>query len=129
MHLLLPIILLHARVSGHNTNTHKSFIHKFHKGPTWVPHCNFCQCISQDLKIGSANCYSLINPKSLDHKGSCWILLDFYCSVTTLRELGLKKGAQMFNFQYFCMCFTILNVRFRPEGEVRLGSCCERNVT
>ena len=31
-----------------------------------------------------------INPNSLDNKGSCWILLDFYCSVTMLRELGLS---------------------------------------
>ena len=28
-----------------------------------------------------------INPDSLDNKGSCWILKDFYCSVTMLREL------------------------------------------
>ena len=34
-------------------------------------------------------CY--INPNSLDNKGSCWILKDFYCSVTMLRELGLKE--------------------------------------
>ena len=26
---------------------------------------------------------------SLDNKGSCWILLDFYCSVTMLRKLRL----------------------------------------
>ena len=32
-----------------------------------------------------------INPNSLDNKGSCWILKDFYCSVTMLRELGLKE--------------------------------------
>ena len=31
-----------------------------------------------------------INPNSLDNKGSCWILKDFYCSVTMLRELGLS---------------------------------------
>ena len=31
-----------------------------------------------------------INPNSLDNKGSCWILKDFYCSVTMLRELGLN---------------------------------------
>ena len=24
---------------------------------------------------------------SLDNKGSCWILMDFYCSVTMLREI------------------------------------------
>ena len=32
-----------------------------------------------------------LNPNSLDNKGSCWILKDFYCSVTmlTCRELGL----------------------------------------
>ena len=30
-----------------------------------------------------------MNPNSLDNKGSCWNLLDFYCSVTMLRELGL----------------------------------------
>ena len=33
--------------------------------------------------------HSVINPNSLDNKGSCWILKDFYCSVTMLRELGL----------------------------------------
>ena len=33
---------------------------------------------------------SALNPHSLDNNGSCWILKDFYCSVTMLRELGLK---------------------------------------
>ena len=32
----------------------------------------------------------MFNPNSLDNKGSCWILKDCYCSVTMLRELGLK---------------------------------------
>ena len=36
-----------------------------------------------------------INPNSLDNKGSCWILKDFYCSVTMLRELGLRKWKGM----------------------------------
>ena len=31
-----------------------------------------------------------LNPNSLGNKGSCWILKDCYCSVTMLRELGLK---------------------------------------
>ena len=31
-----------------------------------------------------------VNPNSLDNKGSWRILKDFYCSVTMLRELGLK---------------------------------------
>ena len=30
---------------------------------------------------------------SLDNKGSCWILKDFYCSVTILTELGLRIGS------------------------------------
>ena len=33
-------------------------------------------------------CTTPFNPNSLDNKGSCWILKDFYCSVTMLRELG-----------------------------------------
>ena len=28
---------------------------------------------------------AFINPNSLDDKGSCWILKDFYCSETMLR--------------------------------------------
>ena len=40
-------------------------------------------------KDQASNCYSIIN--SLDNKGSCWILQDFYCSVTMLRVLGLKQ--------------------------------------
>ena len=32
------------------------------------------------------------SPNSLDSKGSCWISLDFYCSVTMLREFGLIKS-------------------------------------
>ena len=28
------------------------------------------------------------NPNSLVNKGSCWILLNCYCSITMLRELG-----------------------------------------
>ena len=39
--------------------------------------------IVQHIKI-------IITPNSLDNKGSCWILKDFYCSVTILRELGLR---------------------------------------
>ena len=35
----------------------------------------------------------IFNPNSLDNKGSCWILKDFYCSVTMLRELGLIMSA------------------------------------
>ena len=34
--------------------------------------------------------YYGINPNSLDNKGSWRILKDFYCSVTMLRELGLR---------------------------------------
>ena len=34
--------------------------------------------------------FIIINPNSLDNKGSCWILKDFYCSVTMLRGLGLR---------------------------------------
>ena len=33
----------------------------------------------------------ILNPKSLDNKGSCWVLKNLYCSVTMLRELGLKE--------------------------------------
>ena len=33
----------------------------------------------------------ILTPNSLDNKGSCWILKDFYCSVTMLRELGLRE--------------------------------------
>ena len=35
-------------------------------------------------------CSLFFNPNSLDNKGSCWILLDCYCSVTMLRKLELK---------------------------------------
>ena len=52
--------------------------------------------------------YWFINPNSLDNKGSCWILLDFYCSLTMLREIGLKKilqysgqEAEKYSLQYF----------------------------
>ena len=34
-----------------------------------------------------------INPNSVDNKGSCWILKDFYCSVTMLiGSLGVKQS-------------------------------------
>ena len=36
---------------------------------------------------------TLVEPLTLtplDNKGSCWILLDFYCSVIMVRELGLR---------------------------------------
>ena len=40
-----------------------------------------------------------INPiNSLDNKGSCWILKDFYCSVTMLWELGLKTNSTIYGF-------------------------------
>ena len=41
--------------------------------------------------------YCYINPNSLDSKGSCWILKDFYCSVTMLREVGLKFSVYTIN--------------------------------
>ena len=31
-----------------------------------------------------------LNPNSQDNKGSCWILLDFYCSVTMLRDIRFE---------------------------------------
>ena len=41
-------------------------------------------------KINQKKLSTDYNPNSLDNKDSCWILKDFYCSVTMLRELGLK---------------------------------------
>ena len=38
-----------------------------------------------------------INHNSLDNKGNCWILKDFYCSVTMLRELGLSHAIPAVN--------------------------------
>ena len=45
---------------------------------------------------------------SLDNKGSCWILLDFYCSVTILRELGLitQYKCTLLITQYKCTLLT-----------------------
>ena len=51
-----------------------------------------------------------LNLDNLDNKGSCWILLDFYCSVTMLRALGLsqvgsflcKSKSQVLFFSKFC---------------------------
>ena len=36
--------------------------------------------------------FELINPNSLDNKGSWGIFKEFYCSVTMIRELGLMRG-------------------------------------
>ena len=54
----------------------------------------------------------LINPNSRDNKGSCWILKDFYCSVTMLRELVLmnvfsqtSRPIQMKHLQVGCLMF------------------------
>ena len=52
------------------------------------------------LEKASSNKNKFFNPNSLDKKGSCWILKDFYCSVTMLRELGLKY--QQLGQKYFC---------------------------
>ena len=49
--------------------------------------------------------FLIINPNSLDNKGSWRILKDFYFSVTMLRELGL-------NFDFL----------FGQEVKVKLGS-------
>ena len=48
-----------------------------------------------------------LNPNSLDNKGSCWILKDFYCSVTMLRELVmipaiLETGCCLLPFSHSC---------------------------
>ena len=40
-------------------------------------------------KLCLYSCMFLILTLTLGNKGSCWILLDVYCSVTMLRELGL----------------------------------------
>ena len=47
--------------------------------------CLTCFC----LRLAKAIQKEMFNPNSTDNKGSCWILKDFYCSVTMLRELGL----------------------------------------
>ena len=41
----------------------------------------------------------IINPNSLDSKGSCWILKGCYCSETMLRELGLMFY-KLFEFNF-----------------------------
>ena len=58
-----------------------------------------------------------VNPTSLDNKGSCWILKDFYCSVTILGELGLiTVTCPLFHYlcfmlfiaeSSFCMCIPV----------------------
>ena len=45
-----------------------------------------------------------INPNSLDNKGSCWILKDFYCSVTMLRELGLISMNDYLLYIHYSLC-------------------------
>ena len=40
------------------------------------------------------------SPNSLDNKGSCSILKDFYCSVTLLRELGIMS---MYRYTTSCI--------------------------
>ena len=41
---------------------------------------------------GIISLVAAVYANSLDNKlGSCWILKDFYCSVTTLRELGIIR--------------------------------------
>ena len=52
--------------------------------------------------------FSPINPNSLENKGSCWILKDCYCSVTMLRELGLKN----------IFCFYVIS-RWSPNPWLR----------
>ena len=49
---------------------------------------------SSDINPPTLVFHCVINPNSLDNKGSCWILKDFYCSVTMLRELGLMINLQ-----------------------------------
>ena len=54
--------------------------------------------VSPQVAFSYLHVYRQINPNSLDNKGSCWILLDFYCSVTMLRELVKKE--QTIHVQY-----------------------------
>ena len=56
---------------------------------TCSANCKFCYGIQFELCIHRSfwnRVHSLFkfNPNSLDNKGSCWILKDFYCSVTML---------------------------------------------
>ena len=51
--------------------------------------------------------YFCIYPNSLDNKGSCWILKNFYCSVTMLRELGLKS-LRCVTFWYCTKCLVFI---------------------
>ena len=46
-----------------------------------------------------------LNPNSLDNKGSCWILLDFYCSVTMLR--GVRVISFFFSHRPIAVCTTV----------------------
>ena len=42
------------------------------------------------LEIAFKIAKNIFNPNSLDNKGRCWILKDFYCLGAMNRELGLK---------------------------------------
>ena len=57
------------------------------------PDAKMLQMVLQGC-IGTTVNQVSIHPDSRDNKGSCWMLKDFYCSVTMLRELGLTLTPQ-----------------------------------
>ena len=60
----------------------------------------------------------MLNP---DSKGSCWILKDFYCSVTMLRELGLMNMDE----KDMCTLTTVLT----NNEQLLLASTCTLFLT
>ena len=54
------------------------------------------------------------------HKGSCWILLDLYCSVTMLRELGLILQSQYIGWN------VSITGESLPRGNFVRGVCIKR---
>ena len=86
-----PSWQLHPR----DNSTHKNLTNETTRPFVTTPPPLFCSrcrkgwCSQIDFLLNESG----INPNSLDNKDSCWILLDFYCLVTMLRELTwMKKG-------------------------------------
>ena len=63
----------------------------------------------------------LFNPNSLN-KGSCWILKDFYCSVTMLREIGFDVHVSWFFIKYGCI-YRNLTMLYNSFNQPTCSSC------
>ena len=82
------------------------FLQLTHESWVWSGNFNTNMTLTSPINFGSNRKFKrkqiMFNPNSLDNtKAVVWILLDCYCSVTTLRELGIMMSSVLYSAMLF----------------------------